>query len=65
VSRKWRSLFLSQRWKSIKVGSTRSLARTDKSPSRFEPHPADLHRHRHLIQSLTMFGDLAGLDKYN
>jgi hypothetical protein len=26
---------------------------------------ADIYRHRHLIHNLTMFGDLAGLDKYN
>ncbi|KAK3819587.1 MAG: hypothetical protein J3Q66DRAFT_428170 [Benniella sp.] len=65
VSRKWLALFLPHRWKSIKVGSTRSLVGTGKPFLRFGPHPADIHRHRHLIQSLTMLGDLAGLDKYN
>ncbi|KAF9349490.1 hypothetical protein BGX34_001764 [Mortierella sp. NVP85] len=65
ISRKWLALFLPHRWKSIRVGSTRSIAGAGKSFLRIGPHPADLHRHRHLIQSLTMLGDLAGLDKYN
>ncbi|KAG0238174.1 hypothetical protein BGX31_003347, partial [Mortierella sp. GBA43] len=53
VSKSWRDLFLPHRWRVIKVGFLWA-----------GPHPADIHRHRHLIHQLSLLGDLDGLYKY-
>jgi hypothetical protein len=65
VSKKWRHLFLFHRWRVVRVGSKHPSTRSGSSHCRIGPHPSGIYHHRHLIQELSLFGDTAGLEKYN
>ncbi|KAG0237988.1 hypothetical protein BGX31_003380 [Mortierella sp. GBA43] len=60
VSKVWHDSFLPHRWRVIRAGHG---SRNQWSNQR-GPHPVDVYRHRHLIQDLSLLGDLSGLDKY-
>lgn len=60
VSRIWRDMFLSHRWRTVRVGIN-----PEKRHIEFlGPNPEALYVHRHLIQDLTLFGQVAVPDEY-
>ncbi|KAG0006472.1 hypothetical protein BGZ65_007555 [Modicella reniformis] len=68
VSRTWRDLFRPLRWREVRVGHKFREPPFNSSgdyPRCFGPRPVDIYHHRDLILDLTLFGDTAGLDKYN
>ncbi|KAG0204696.1 hypothetical protein BGX31_003129, partial [Mortierella sp. GBA43] len=65
VSKSWRQLFLPHRWRVVKAGLNIRDFQKRRTNFRVGPHPADIHRHRHLIHHLSLLGDSLGLDKFH
>ncbi|KAI8354827.1 hypothetical protein B0O80DRAFT_449798 [Mortierella sp. GBAus27b] len=65
VSKSWRQLFLPHRWRVVRAGFSIQNPKRKRIISRAGPHPADIHRHRHLIHHLSLLGDSLGLDKFH
>src|SRR5690349_18234358 len=63
VCKRWRDLFLSHRWRDIRVGTRRADLGWTKHW--VGPHPDHVYSHRHLIQNLKIQKELAGLDKHH
>ncbi|KAF9353869.1 hypothetical protein BGX34_011336 [Mortierella sp. NVP85] len=60
VSKSWRDIFLPHRWRVVVRGFMVDFLVTDY----FGPDRDDMYNHRHLIQDLSLIGEIAGLDEY-
>jgi len=64
VCKTWHNMFLPRRWRVIQVGfkDRKDALGND---AHFGPDRVSVYKHRHLIQDLSLFRTLGGLDKYD